>query len=104
MRYAAGGYKPELVALPLEQPLLLKQMKKAGLATRLFMNCNSAELNNALARFNAGGALVSLKTKVSRTGCYWAAIQALASSRLRVPSYRALPLTAPTRLVLRVRG
>ncbi len=35
---------------------------------------------------------------------YWAATQALASSRLRVPSYSALPLTAPTRLVVRVRG
>lgn len=30
-------------------------MEKAGPATRLFMNCNSAELNNALAWFNAKG-------------------------------------------------
>ena len=35
---------------------------------------------------------------------YWAATQALASSRLSVPSYSALPLTAPTKLVVRVRG
>ena len=79
-------------------------MNKAGLATRLVKNCNIAELDNVLARFNAEGHTGIFENQGFNDGGYWAAIQALASSRLRVPSYRALPLTAPTRLVLRVRG